>query len=528
MTAVPTPIIANGRAAVNFQAPFNSESYQLFIKVKSLPEKDCAYDDRTDSYRMTFPERFVHLIDDRIQAPTIEHDLSSFLFDYQRFIDIKALEAKRFAAWCECGLGKTLIGSEYAAEVSENVGPVLIFAPRNVIREWRLHAEKFYGSRIDLKLMQTRESLIDWLTHQPKGIAITNYEKIGAGRIPELKNLAGIVADEASILKTGGGKTKWNLFHSSRGVEYKLAMTATPAPNETMEFASQASFLERLRGENEVLWTFFRRNPDTNAWELKPHAKREFFAFMASFSIYMRDPELFGFKDGGKAPDPQYFTHTIPPTDAQMQAAVAISSDAGGGLFADERMGVVERGKLAQIAKGFLYKTNQRFESAKPGFIAKLAIEEAKDSPGMIWCDFDLEMDLIAEVLTLHGYSSFEMYDGRIKSDEERDAIMERFQGGATRILITKAQSAGFGGNQQHVGWMIVSGVNDSFEALYQLIRRALRYGQTKSLRVHFPVIPELEGLQMNNTQAKAARFEDDVRQMELHYIEALGLRKAA
>lgn len=528
MSGIVTPTIENGRASVLFSEPFDGEAYELFIKCKGLPEKDCTYFPESDSYRVSFPERFVSRIDDRVPAQVIRHELSPFLFDYQAYIDRQALEAKRFAAWCECGLGKTLIGSEYAAEVSENVGPVLIFAPRNVIREWRIHAEKFYGNRIDLKLMPTRDELIDWLTYQPKGIAITNYEKIGAGQIPELKNLAGIVADEASILKTGGGKTKWNLFHSSRGIEYKLAMTATPAPNETMEFASQASFLERLRGENEVLWTFFRRNPDTQDWELKPHAKREFFAFMASFSIYMRDPELFSFKDGGKAPEPQYFTHTIQPTAEQMAAAIAVSSDAGGGLFADERMGVVHRGKLAQIAKGFMYQTGERFPSNKPGFIAELAISESVDSPGMIWCDFDLEVDLIAAELTARGFSSFELYDGRIKSDDERDAIMERFQGGSTRVLITKAQSAGFGGNQQHVGWMIVSGVNDSFEALYQLIRRALRYGQTKSLRVHFPVIPELEGLQMSNTQAKAARFEDDVRAMELHYIEALGLRRAA
>jgi hypothetical protein len=78
-------------------------------------------------------------------------------------------------------------------------------------------------------------------------IGICNYEKLIPGVLPELGRLAGIVADESSILKTGGGTIKWNLIKSARGVEYKLSCTATPAPNEPMEYASQAAFLEKLR-----------------------------------------------------------------------------------------------------------------------------------------------------------------------------------------------------------------------------------------------------------------------------------------
>jgi len=73
------------------------------------------------------------------------------------------------------------------------------------------------------------------------------------GVLDELRHCAGLVADESSILKSGGWVIKWNLISPRRGIEYKLSCTATPAPNETMEYASQASFLEKLRTEQDIL-----------------------------------------------------------------------------------------------------------------------------------------------------------------------------------------------------------------------------------------------------------------------------------
>jgi hypothetical protein len=70
---------------------------------------------------------------------------------------------------------------------------------------------------------------------------------------------------------------------------------------------------------------------------------------------------------------------------------------------------------------------------------------------------------------------------------------------------------------------MIFSGWNDSFEQWYQAVRRAYRFGQTKSLRVHIPVIAELEGQQLENIQRKQAMFEADIREMEKNYIAAYG-----
>ena len=68
---------------------------------------------------------------------------------------------------------------------------------------------------------------------------------------------------------------------------------------------------------------------------------------------------------------------------------------------------------------------------------------------------------------------------------------------------------------------MIFSGFNESFENLYQSIRRAYREGQTQSVRVHFAIVEELEGDTFANLARKAAEHERDTNEMEERYIEA-------
>src|SRR5262249_25069305 len=110
-------------------------------------------------------------------------------------------------------------------------------------------------------------------------IAVVNYEKFNhKGEddqvVNECRHLAGVVLDESGRLANSGGKQKWAIIKSFRGVEYKLSLTATPAPNEIVEFASQASFLEKMRAENiqdaaeQIIWTYFTRHPKTHRWTI--------------------------------------------------------------------------------------------------------------------------------------------------------------------------------------------------------------------------------------------------------------------
>jgi hypothetical protein len=377
--------------------------------------------------------------------------------------------------------------------------------------------------------LPSRDDLIAWLTGGEccHPIAITNYEKLISDQIPEMKLLAGLVCDESSLLKTGGGKIKWNLIKSARGIEYKLSCTATPAPNDTMEYASQASFLEKLRTEGEIIWTFFYRDQKTQRWTVKPHAREAFYRFMSSWSIYLRKPSAYGFTDPfADVPKPEIIEIKIEPTgDQNREALKFFRSYDPHSLIPKERLGVRERSKLSQLAKGFIYEGTgkdreaRRLQSVKPYVVAGLVKKALKQNRQvLVWTVFDEESQIISELLpqdiveTLHGANS----------DDERAAKLEGFRTGRIRALISKAELLGYGLNFQFCTCMVFSGFDDSFERFYQAVRRCYRYGSREQLKVFVPYIPGLENHVWENVLRKKNQWETDTAEQEHRYAEAL------
>lgn len=517
--------ITDQTATITFDR-FGLESYELFIRSKKLPEQTLTYDWETDTYTVETAARFAPILG--AEAPVVAGNrlpLADHLFDYQRWAVEMALDAKRFALWADTGLGKTAMYLEWVRQVRAMTGgKVLILAPLAVIPQVRAEAGRWYGELIDR--IDSREALAEWCQHCD-GIGITNYEKFIPGVMPELRYVSGLVADESSILRTGGGTIKWNLIKSARGIEYKLSCTATPAPNEAMEYASQAAFLEKIRNEGDILWTYFQRDK-RGTWFIKPHAKQAFYGFMASWSLYMRDPAAFGFADIlASLPAPVMTEDRIPLTDDQRERIKDFAVKSGKGLFAEDRLGVKERIKFAQMARGFLYHgtgKNREIEdvdSLKPEAVACRAITEmAAGRQVLIWTAFDEEGGIITDWIG-EGYS-VAILSGEQKESVRQD-ILDRFRSGEIRCLISKPSLIGYGLNLQFVTSMIFSGIDDSMERRYQAIRRAYRHGQTEPVHVYTPYIPELEGAMFTNVAAKEARFLAEVAAQEEHYRKALG-----
>jgi hypothetical protein len=509
-------------AEVEFRR-YDLEAYRLFLKAKKLPESQLTYDWERDAYRLTTPARFASMLGASVPDSVREAlEISGYLWDYQRFIVRRALEAKRYAIYADCGLGKTPMFLEYARHVmAATGGRVLILSPLQVIEQTRAEADRFYGDSLLVERIDSRAALVEWLKQPGPGLGITNYEKLIDGLLPELRYLAGLICDESSILKSGGGVIKWNLIKSSKGIEYKLSCTATPAPNDIMEYASQAAFLEKLRTEGEILWTFFTRDKKGN-WKIKPHAREGFYRFMASWSIYLRNPAHYGWADNlSKIPAPEFIEHSLDPTEEQMSAAAGIFHSSGAGLLGDRSMGITQRTKLSQIAKGFIYAGKKALPvpSPKPGFIADLIRREISDGRQvLVWTVFDEEAHLIAERLV---GMNVRVLDGKVKP-KERLAILEAFRRRELDGLVSKASLIGFGMNFQCCSSMIFSGWDDSYERFYQAVKRAIRYGQLKSVRVHLPFIQQLEGMILDNVLRKKENFEADAEEQERYYKIAL------
>lgn len=531
------PVTFSGdRLRVHFDR-FDIDAYDRFLQVKQLPEFEIDFDADQATYTITAPRRFAGLLGETLpDRGAGELPLKDFLYDDQAAIVRMALECKRFACWSMIGGGKTLIQLEFARHAIHRTGQrALIVTLNDIVPQTIEMCRQFYGNDLPIHRIESRRELRDFSSGKldtGASLGITNYEKFNPDEegqtVNEVRQLGCLIVDE-NRLKGGGAKQKWAIIHSSKGIEYKLSCTATPAPNETIEFASQASFLERMRGENEIIWTYFQRDEVSHRWVIKRHARKAFFEFMAGWSIYVADPRAYGWrKDFPDVPPPQMLIHEVPITAAQQRELQKFSVAPSGQLsmFRNRQANAIERGKLSQIAKGFRYvKRNgvrrvKSIESKKPATIANLAVQDfSRELQGIIWTLFDEEADILSAELTDRGLDHA-LLTGRTKRSD-REKILEQFRSGKIPWLITRGSMLGYGMNFQHVGSMIFSGWNDSFETYVQAIGRAVRHGQQRSVRIHLPLVRELEGDQLENVLAKQERHRDAVAEMQQNYIDA-------
>jgi hypothetical protein len=301
-----------------------------------------------------------------------------------------------------------------------------------------------------------------------------------------------------------------------------------------MEYASQASFLEKLRSEGDILWTFFHRDPKTQVWRVKPHAKEAFYRFMSSWSIYLRKPSAYRPAPGAQCfadpfadvPEPEIIELKVDSTKEQDSEALkywrSYDPDA---LIPQERLGVTERSKLSQIAKGFVYegkggtKTARQIPSRKPATVVKLIREALREKRQcLIWTVFDEESQIISDLVR---NKKVAVLTGDTP-EAERLFILDGFRRGRIKALISKASLLGYGLNFQFCTRMIFSGFDDSFERFYQAVRRCYRYGSREQLKVFVPYIPGLENHVWENVLRKKGQWETDTAQQEKYYAEAL------
>jgi hypothetical protein len=329
-------------------------------------------------------------------------------------------------------------------------------------------------------------------------IGVTNYEAIKED-LPTGK-IAGLILDESSMLKSHYGAWGTRLIEMGRGLKWKLCATGTPAPNDRIEFANHAVFLDRAKTVNEFLASYFINRGETqNRWELKPHALKPFYRNLADWSIFLTNPATYGWKDNvGVTPPIHMHIEEIPLTDEQRDAARTLT----GRLTATTEGGIGERGKLSQIAKG-----KNGMPTNKPAYIKRL-VDGWPDESTIIWCHYNDEQESMErtfpDAVSISGATS----------QSDREIGIDRFKAGDARILISKPKVLGFGLNLQIATRQVFSGLKDSYEEFYQAVKRSNRIGSTRPLNVHIPVT-ELEMAFVDNVLRKSDRVEADTKEQE-------------
>lgn len=410
-----------------------------------------------------------------------ESAINPMLFDYQRVITRWALHRGKAAIFADCGTGKSLIEWEFAHHVALRTDmPVLILAPLSVNKQMVVTAPGF-GYTINNARSQVD---ID------SGINITNYEMLHKF---DPSRFGGLICDESSILKGGAlGKMSNDLVAFAKDIPYRLAATATPAPNDLEELIFHAQFLGIMR-EAETKALFFTQDGNSsNKFRLKRNAVEKFYEWMASWAVAMRRPSDLGYTDDG---------FDLPPLNIE-QITVDISDPfAGGTLFGMEATGISEQRAARKVTIGDRVK-----------IVADMV--NASSEQWIVWCDLNDESAALSKAIP----DAIEV-KGADSAEHKEDGMLG-FAAGKYRVIVSKCSIAGFGMNWQQSHNMVFCGLGNSYEQYYQGIRRQWRFGQKQMVCVYV-VVSTADGAVVTNIRRKEQQasemFDNLVKHMSVH-----------
>jgi len=405
--------------------------------------------------------------------------VSDALFPFQKALVRWACRRGRAALFADCGLGKTAMQLDWARLVCDYAdGKVLILAPLAVAAQTVRESAKFGMAGVGVVRTQA-----DCARYK---ICITNYEML---QHFDADSFVGVVLDESSILKNFTGAIRNEVIERFSATPYRLACTATPAPNDYMELGNHAEFVGAMSRVEMLSMFFVHDGGDTSQWRLKGHAEADFWRWLCSWAVMVRKPSDLGFSDDGfKLPE------------LRMHEIIVKASPLKAGMLFDVASPSLDDRRKARRAS-----IDDRVTEA-----ARLA---SGDEQCLVWCDLNDEGDALADSI-----------DGAIQvagsdTNETKESELLAFANGGTRVLVTKPKIAALGMNFQSCHRMVFVGLSDSYEALYQAVRRCWRFGQQSPVDV-FIVTASTEGATLDNVKRKERDAEEMAARMVEHMAD--------
>lgn len=407
---------------------------------------------------------------------------NSHLFPFQQDIVTWACELGRAAIFADTGLGKTRMQLVWADLVAKHSnGNVLILCPLAVATQTISEGQEI---GINVNYCRSQDEVVD-------GITITNYEMLEKFDVDFFQ---GVVLDESSRIKSYQSKSRELIINLFKDTQYRLACTATPAPNDYMELGNHSEFVGAMQRDVMLAMFFTHDGGEAAKWRLKHHAQADFWLWLSTWAAAVRKPSDLGYDDTG---------YELPALTTYEHIVESNSPD----------------GMLFYEARSLTEQRHARRDSLEAR-IAKAVeiVSNEPNEPWVVWCELNDESAALSEVLA----DAVEVKGS--DTIKHKESSMLSFTKGDIRVLVTKPSICGFGMNWQHCANTLFVGVSHSYESFYQAIRRFYRFGQTRSVNVHM-VYSEAEAAIMRNLQRKEqdAKFMADAMIDHIRKTQQLG-----
>lgn len=371
-------------------------------------------------------------------------------FDFQKEIITRAVKKGRIAVFADTGLGKTLMQLSIANNIVKKTNKkVLILTPLAVAFQFLIEAEKLGIDDIEY----SKDG------KHTKKIVICNYERL---HYFNSKDFEGVVLDESSILKNFEGKIKTQVTAFVKKIPYRFLSTATPSPNDFIELGTSSEALGYM-GYTDMLTKFFKNNQNSidpkhagEKFYLKPHAERDFFAWVNQWSIMVKMPSDLGFSN-----------------DRYILPDLIINKHIVENKSQKDINGQIQMFNI--VAKNFNEIRHEQKETVKER--CEKALELANGKTSVYWVNRNEEGDLLENL-----DSEAVQIKGGMSIEKKEDILLNFAQGNIPR-LITKAKMTGMGLNWQHCNHSVFFPTY-SYEQYYQAIRRFWRFGQKNNVTI--------------------------------------------
>jgi len=418
-----------------------------------------------------FLERKRHSIGESGFDPAYIPDIA---FDFQKAIIEKSVRKGRIANFADTGLGKTLIQLSIAQNIVLKTNrKVLILTPLAVAFQFIIEAEKLEISDIEY----SKDG------KHTKKIVICNYERLHYFNPSDFE---GIILDESSILKNFDGAIKNQVTAFVKKIPYRFLATATPSPNDFIELGTSSEALGYM-GYMDMLTKFFKNNQNSvdstnrnigEKFYLKPHAEKDFFAWVNQWSIMVKMPSDLGFSNERYVLPNLIINQSV----VQNQSLTDINGQIN--LF-------------TPIAKSMTEVRHEQKQTEQKR--CEKAIELAYGKTSVYWCNTNEE----SRILKSLDSDAVEIIGSQ--SIDKKEEILLAFSRGEITRLITKAKMTSMGLNWQHCNHSVFF-PTWSYEQYYQAIRRFWRFGQKKDVTIDIVVSDGqtrvLEALQQKTQKA--------------------------
>jgi hypothetical protein len=373
-------------------------------------------------------------------------------FDFQKYGIEWAVNKGRGGVFFDTGLGKTLMQLSVAYNVVLHTNKrVLILTPLAVAFQF---------------LTQANTIGIDDIEHSKDGkftkkIVLCNYERL---HYYDPNDFDCVILDESSILKNFDGKIKNQINTFIKKVKYRFLSTATPSPNDFIELGTSSEALGYM-GYMDMLTKFFKNNQnsvDSNnrnigeKFYLKPHAEKDFFAWVNQWSIMCKMPSDLGFSNDG------YILPNLIVNDHVVKNQSLIDVNGQIQMF-------------TPIAKSMTEVRHEQKQTERQR--CELAIELAMGKTSVYWCNTNNESAILKQL----DKDAVEIIGSQ--SIERKEEILIAFAAGEITRLITKAKMTGMGLNWQHCNHSVFF-PTWSYEQYYQSVRRFYRFGQKNDVTI--------------------------------------------